>query len=66
IGASAASSPPWALCSPAPASGRSLDERSPLAMAEAVVPITDPDPDPEDVRRTEVLGGLIHEYRLVA
>ena len=43
---------------------RSLDERSPLAMAEAVVPITDP--DPEDVRRTEVLGGLIHEYRLVA
>jgi len=43
---------------------RSLNQRSPLAVAEAIVPITDP--DPEDVRRTEVLGGLIHEYRLVA
>jgi hypothetical protein len=33
-------------------------------VTETTAPITDP--DPEDVRRTDVLGGLIHEYRLVA
>ena len=43
---------------------RALGQRSPSAVTETIVPITDT--DPEDVRRTEVLGGLIHEYRLVA
>jgi transposase InsO family protein len=43
---------------------RALDQRSPSAVTETTAPITDP--DPEDVRRTDVLGGLIHEYRLVA
>ena len=43
---------------------RSLDQRYPSAVTEAIVSITDP--DPEHVRRTDVLGGLIHEYRLVA
>jgi hypothetical protein len=35
-----------------------------LALTEAMIPITDP--DPEYIRRTAVLGGLSHEYRLVA
>jgi putative transposase len=43
---------------------RALRQRSPSAVTETTAPITDP--DPEDVRRTDVLGGLIHEYRLVA
>jgi putative transposase len=39
---------------------RSLDQRCP----EATAPIADP--DLAGIRRTDVLGGLIHEYRLVA
>lgn len=43
---------------------RALRQRSPSEVTETTAPITDP--DPEDVRRTDVLGGLIHEYRLAA
>src|ERR1019366_3843594 len=43
---------------------RSLDQRCPSLVNEATVPITDP--DPAGMRRTAVLGGLIHEYRLAA
>jgi hypothetical protein len=43
---------------------RSLDQRCPSAVTEMMVPITDP--DSPLIRRTDVLGGLIHEYRLVA
>jgi hypothetical protein len=31
-----------------------------------LVPASVHDPDPKRLRRTEVLGGLIHEYRFVA
>jgi putative transposase len=43
---------------------RSLDQRCPSGVTETTVPITDP--NPACIRRTNVLGGLIHEYRLVA
>ncbi len=43
---------------------RSLDQRCPSLVTETMAPITDP--DPACIRRTDVLGGLIHEYRLVA
>jgi len=43
---------------------RSLDQRCPSAVTEMMVPITGP--DSPLIRRTDVLGGLIHEYRLVA
>jgi transposase InsO family protein len=43
---------------------RSLEQRCPSEVTEATAPITDP--DPAGMRRTDVLGGLIHEYRLVA
>jgi transposase InsO family protein len=43
---------------------RSLDQRCPSEDTETTAPITDP--DPAGLRRTDVLGGLIHEYRLVA
>jgi transposase len=43
---------------------RSLDQRCPSAVTEMIVPITDP--EPEHVRRTDVVAGLIHEYRFVA
>ncbi|HVA07389.1 MAG TPA: integrase core domain-containing protein [Acidimicrobiales bacterium] len=43
---------------------RSLDQRCPSEVTEATIPITDP--DSADIRRTDVLGGLIYEYRLVA
>jgi hypothetical protein len=33
-------------------------------VTEATAPIADP--DLAGIRRTDVLGGLIHEYRLVA
>ena len=43
---------------------RCLDQRCPSAVTEMIVPITDP--EPEHVRRTDVVAGLIHEYRSVA
>jgi putative transposase len=43
---------------------RSLDQRCPSLVHEATVPITNP--DPACIRRTDVLAGLIHEYRLTA
>jgi putative transposase len=43
---------------------RSLDQRCPSVVTEATAPIADP--DLAGIRRTDVLGGLIHEYRLVA
>ena len=43
---------------------RALDQRAPQNLALAPVPVEDP--DPVRLRRTDVLGDLIHEYRLVA
>jgi putative transposase len=43
---------------------RALDQRAPKALGPAPDPISEP--DPLQLRRNEVLGGLIHEYRLVA
>jgi predicted nucleotidyltransferase component of viral defense system len=43
---------------------RSLDQRCPTLVKETNAPIANP--DPACIRRTDVLGGLIHEYRLVA
>jgi transposase InsO family protein len=43
---------------------RSLDQRAPRTSSVAPVPIDKP--DPAQLRRNPVLGGLIHEYRLVA
>jgi hypothetical protein len=43
---------------------RSLEQRCPSRVTETKAPT--PDPDPAGIRRTDVLGGLIHEYRLVA
>jgi transposase InsO family protein len=43
---------------------RSLDQRCPSGVTEATVPVTEPDTN--GVGRTDVLGGLIHEYRLIA
>jgi putative transposase len=43
---------------------RSLGQRAPLTMANSQLCITDP--DPARLRRSDVLGGLVHEYRLVA
>lgn len=43
---------------------RALDQRAPRCLGP--VPASIHDPDPTRLRRTEVLGGLIHEYRLVA
>ena len=43
---------------------RSLDQRAPQQIGVTPNPIVDP--DPTHLRRSEVLGGLIHEYRLVA
>ena len=43
---------------------RALDQRAPQNLGLAPDPVEDP--DPTRLRRTEVLGGLIHEYRLVA
>jgi putative transposase len=43
---------------------RALDQQAPQSLGVTPVPIHDP--DPTRLRRTEILGGLIHEYRLVA
>ena len=43
---------------------RSLDQRCPSTVTETTAPVTEP--DPAGIRRSDVLGGLIHEYRLVA
>jgi transposase InsO family protein len=43
---------------------RSLGQRGPLNVESLSYPIDHP--DPMKLRRKEVLGGLIHEYRLVA
>ncbi|MGO8873131.1 MAG: integrase core domain-containing protein [Acidimicrobiales bacterium] len=43
---------------------RSLDQRASRTMGATPDPIDDP--DPMNLRRNEILGGLIHEYRLVA
>ena len=44
---------------------RSLDQRAPLLSGEAMPRLID-DPDPKRLRRTDRLGGIVHEYRLVA
>jgi len=43
---------------------RALDQRAPQSLGVTPVPIHDP--DMTGLRRTEILGGLIHEYRLAA
>ena len=43
---------------------RALDQRAPESGGVTSVPIHDL--DPKRLRRTEILGGLIHEFRLVA
>jgi hypothetical protein len=43
---------------------RGLDQRCPSGVSETTVPITEPDTN--GIGRTDVLGGLIHEYQLVA
>jgi putative transposase len=43
---------------------RALDQRAPQNPGLAPDPVEDP--DPVRLRRTDVLGNLIHEYRLVA
>jgi len=43
---------------------RSLGQRAPLAMAKTKPRISEP--DPAQLRRIDKLGGLVHEYRLVA
>jgi hypothetical protein len=43
---------------------RALDQRAPETLGPAPDPISEP--DPLQLRRNEVLGGIIHEYRLVA
>ena len=45
-------------------SHRALRQQAPQRLRALPDPILDP--DPMRLRRTEVLGGLIHEYRLVA
>ena len=43
---------------------RALDQQAPLTFGATPTPVRDP--DAMGLRRTEILGGLIHEYRLVA
>jgi len=43
---------------------RSLGQRAPLAMAKTKPRISEP--DPAQLRRSDKLGGLVDEYRLVA
>ncbi|HVB92526.1 MAG TPA: integrase core domain-containing protein [Acidimicrobiales bacterium] len=43
---------------------RSLDQRCPSGVTGKATSITEP--DSAGIEQTDVLGGLIHEYRLVA
>jgi transposase InsO family protein len=43
---------------------RSLDQQAP--RTSKLAPATLNEPDPTELRRNAVLGGIIHEYRLVA
>jgi hypothetical protein len=43
---------------------RAFDQQSPQPVG--VLPDPVEDPDPEHLRRTEILGGLINEHRLAA
>ncbi|HUY21217.1 MAG TPA: transposase [Acidimicrobiales bacterium] len=43
---------------------RALDQRAPGCLG--LTPASIHDPEPKRMGRTEILGGLIHEYRLVA
>ncbi len=43
---------------------RSLEQRSPLTMSPAKPPASPP--NEEQLRRSDRLGGLIHEYKLAA
>jgi putative transposase len=43
---------------------RSLEQRAPRTLR--VAPAAVDNPDPTQLRRTAILGGIIHEYRLVA
>jgi hypothetical protein len=43
---------------------RALDQQAPQSLGVTPVPVHDP--DMTGLRRTEILGGLIHEYRIVA
>jgi putative transposase len=43
---------------------RSLDQRAPLTVE--TIPVAIGDPDFAGLRRTDKLGGLIHEYELAA
>ena len=43
---------------------RALDQQAAEALRAAPVPVREP--GPLQLRRNEILGGLIHEYRLVA
>jgi putative transposase len=42
---------------------RSLNQASPVSIPSTTVGATNP--DPRRLRRSDILGGLIHEYRLV-
>jgi transposase InsO family protein len=44
---------------------RALDQRAPLESGQRLPRLIE-HPDPTQLRRTDLLGGLIHEYRLVA
>ena len=43
---------------------RALDQQAPRSLGALPTPVHDP--DPVRLRRTEILGGLIHEYQLAA
>jgi putative transposase len=43
---------------------RALDQQAPQSLGP--MPASIHDPDPKRLRKSEILGGLIHEYRLVA
>jgi transposase InsO family protein len=43
---------------------RGLQQQSPLSLGARPDPTTEP--DPTRLRQSEILGGVIHEYRLVA
>lgn len=45
---------------------RSLDQLAPLRSGEGWIPRLVDEPDPKALRRTDRLGGIVHEYRLVA